>query len=68
MRTNEDRIESAGIALKARCTTEGDGSDDENVIDLLTDLIHFCDHNKIDFDYTLKTARDHHYFETEHLE
>ena len=68
MRTNEDRVESAGIALKARCATQGDGSDDENVIDLLTDLIHFCDHNKIDFDYTLKTARDHHYIEKEHLE
>ena len=68
MRTNEDRIQSAGIALKARCTTEEKGSDDENVIDLLADLIHFCDHNKIDFDYTLKMARDHHYFETEHLE
>ena len=68
MRTNEDRVKSAGIALKARCTTEGEGSYDENVIDLLTDLIHFCDYYKIDFNSTLNTARKHHYFEREHLE
>ena len=68
MRTNEDRVKSAAIALKARSAVAGDGSDDENVIDLITDLIHFCDHNRIEFDYTLKTARAHHYFETEHLD
>jgi hypothetical protein len=68
MRTNEDRVESAGIALEARRTTVGNGSDDESVIDLLTDLIHFCDHKKIDFPHTLKMAQLHHSFEIEHLE
>ncbi len=41
-------------------------SKDENLVDLLTDLMHFADSDKIDFDLSLKMAKTN--FEAEQEE
>jgi hypothetical protein len=35
-----------------------------NVIDLLTDMMHFCDYYGMDFEAAIETARMHHTAET----
>lgn len=40
-----------------------EGSEHENLIDILADLFHWAHENEIDFDDALRIARDH--FETE---
>lgn len=46
---NDDRARRAAHALRAYrdCTGDGPVSPDENVVDLLTDLRHFCDQNNV---------------------
>jgi hypothetical protein len=61
---NDDRAEwSAAAALRHfQCTT---GTDyDTALIDLLGDLMHWCDRNAFDFGSALKTARMHYEAET----
>ena len=52
--SNQHRIDSAQSALETY-----DGADDERLIDLLADLLHFCDASGLDFDHALKLARTH---------
>jgi hypothetical protein len=40
-----------------------DGSDEENVIDLLTDLRHLCKNLKLDYEFLSDVAAIHFYFE-----
>ena len=46
---NDDRARRAAHALRAYrdCTGDGPVSPDENVVDLLTDLRHFCDRHNV---------------------
>lgn len=48
--SNDDRARRAAHALRAYRDCMGDGpvSPDENVVDLLTDLRHFCDQHDLD--------------------
>jgi hypothetical protein len=59
--TNEDRADRIDTVMQAYCLTlEGrdfDG-DEDDVKDLLTDLMHFCERMEIDFEENLRIARD----------
>jgi len=59
---NTSRIEKASAALEAHAT---DGSDEENVIDLLTDIIHYCRARKVRWDNAIDMAEDHFIHERE---
>jgi len=53
--TNEQRVEFASRALSV---SPYDESGDEAVLDLLADLMHYCQHKKIRFEALLSGARD----------
>jgi len=59
--TNEERADRIDTVMQAYCLTlEGrdfDG-DEDDVKDLLTDLMHFCERMEIDFEENLRVARD----------
>jgi hypothetical protein len=59
---NNERAQWADDAL--RCFQQATGTDDEALIDLICDLMHWCDRNNADFDAALSTARVHYDAET----
>ncbi len=60
---NQTRAHAALCAIAAHQETKGCKPEteiyDEDVTDLLTDIMHFCQHNKLDFDQCLSMATDH---------
>jgi hypothetical protein len=60
---NDDRAEWAAAALRHfQCTT---GTDyDDAIVDLLSDLMHWCDRNELDFEASMSIARMHYEAET----
>jgi len=58
----DSRIQAAAAALDVH---PSDGSTEENVIDLLTDLIHYCRANKVRWDNVVDMAESHFIHETE---
>ena len=66
MPTNLDRAESAAAALRHfQCTT---GTDyDDALSDLLCDLRHWCNREKVSFDSALKRAQEHYDAETSYM-
>lgn len=62
MLTNTDRADRALMALEGY----DNGSNEEDVIDLVTDLMHYCDLEDVDFETIIEMARFH--FEAEKLE
>jgi len=66
--TNMTRAHAALCAITAHQETKGTQPDDpeqgqDDVVDLLTDLMHYADHNKMDFEHCLEVASSH--FEAE---
>lgn len=60
---NDARADWAATALQ--CFQEETGSEDDTaLIDLLCDLMHWCDRNDGDFDQSLQLARMHYDAET----
>lgn len=62
-RTNAERVRCATNALSHHQFTRGVAvvaDDREMLIDLLADLLHWCDANKVDFNTALETAAIHH--------
>ena len=66
--TNEERAERIDTVMQAYCLTL-DGrdfeGDEDDVKDLLTDLMHFCERMEIDFNENLRVARDNYEHERE---
>jgi len=60
---NDDRSEWAQAALSAFIVETRTDKEDA-VADLLADLMHWCDRNKLEFDHELNRARDHYRAET----
>jgi len=64
--TNEERADRIDSVMQAYCLTlEGrdfDG-DEDDVKDMLTDLMHFCERMEIDFEENLRVARDNYQHE-----
>jgi hypothetical protein len=60
MKTNSTRALRAGKALKEY----GDDLDESNLIDFLTDAMHWCDDSDEDFERCLRLARENHWAET----
>jgi hypothetical protein len=60
---NDDRAEWAAAALRHfQCTT---GTDyDDAIVDLMSDLMHWCDRNEADFAASLSISRMHYEAET----
>ncbi len=60
---NQTRAHAALCAIAVHQETKGVKAEteiyDEDVTDLLADIMHFCQHNKIDFDQCLSMATDH---------
>jgi len=58
--TNETRADRIDTVMQAYCLTldnrDFDG-DEDDVKDLLTDLMHFCERAEIDFEENLRVAR-----------
>lgn len=69
---NEERVEVARKTLDRYCFVKGcDPSLDNqesNITDLLTDLWHLCDDEKLDFHRLLASAQMHHEAEIEEKE
>ena len=63
---NDKRIAVASLALSAAGSARGDNPEygEEAIIDLLTDLRHYCHHESIDFARCALLAEIH--FEEEH--
>ena len=65
--TNEERANRIDTVMQAYCLTlEGrdfDG-DEDDVKDLLTDLMHFCERMEIDFEENLRVARNNYEHES----
>ena len=59
--TNEERADRIDTVMQAYCLTlesrDFDG-DEDDVKDLLTDMMHFCERAGIDFEANLRVARD----------
>lgn len=53
---NDDRSDWAACALRAYSAKTGSGMDDEGVGDLIADLGHYADTNKLDFVDVVRTA------------
>lgn len=62
MPTNEPRAQAASIALEIY-RGEGQQTTQEAMTDLLTDFMHLCRLEKIDFTEVLNMARTHYNFE-----
>lgn len=68
------KISTARAVKNRRCAIKADKAvalyrqkyehDDTALTDLLTDLMHWCDSNKIDFHDTVRVAKNHHWAET----
>ena len=63
-RTNADRANDAETALAAHAELVGNDEQPTAIVDLLTDLMHLCDEQSLNFDNLLGTARNHHSHET----
>lgn len=61
---NDRRIQLATAALQTYHLVP----DETHVCDLLTDLMHWCDHNDIDFNVALNMAHYHYIEECHELE
>lgn len=57
---NHHRARRAAIAIEAY----GDDVPESNLIDFLTDAIHWCEWHEEDFERCLRLARQHHHAET----
>lgn len=62
--TNATRSHAAYCAIAAYqetkgCNVDKDGSNEEDVTDLLADLMHYCQKNGADFDICLSMAESH---------
>jgi len=55
--TNLGRAERIVIVLAAYASHQGISQEESNICDLLTDVMHYCDQNGMDFDDDLKTAK-----------
>ena len=55
IRTNQQRADRAGEAI----TKYGDDDGRSNLVDLLTDTMHWCDHNSENFHFALSQACSH---------
>jgi hypothetical protein len=59
--TNEERADRINTVMQAYCLTlesrDFDG-DEDDVKDMLTDLMHFCERMEIDFEENLRVARN----------
>ena len=70
MTTNEQRAERAWkAATRYQQAANGDSDGDiadETITDLLTDLMHFCDEQGIDFESCLRMANMHYEAEVAH--
>ena len=67
--TSEERAEKAyravfGFSYETPPDPEGYDSLDDDIIDLLTDLMHLCDRDKLDFNGLFETAEWHFQVET----
>ena len=66
--TNAERADRIDTVMQAYCLTL-DGrdfyGDEDDVKDLLTDLMHFCERMEIDFEENLRVARDNYDHERE---
>jgi hypothetical protein len=65
---NHQRAIHADIALETYSLKTGcvDEPDETWVIDLLSDLMHMCDRDKLNFEDLLRIARGHYQSEAEH--
>lgn len=62
---NNQRAEWAGEALRKFQRDTSCDEDDETVLgDLLCDLMHWCDREKVDFHVALRRGQDHYREET----
>ena len=70
---NERRVDSAEAALMAHTTQHSDREPniwnieqtEQDLTDLLTNLRHFCDYARLNFDLCLRLSQDHHRAEVE---
>ena len=56
---NGVRASAAGFALKSHAWAKGDGTEDASLIDLLTDLRHYCDAHGLGFADADRLAHQH---------
>ena len=58
---NEKRIHAAQVAMDAYEDTKTtfSNSHEENLIDLMTDLRHWCKENSVSFDYAVRVSLSH---------
>lgn len=56
-RTNDERADKALDALAHYADICNDRVDGTDVVDLLTDLMHLCDREEVDFDMALRDAQ-----------
>ena len=66
--TNEERADRIGCVMQSYCLAleERDfNNDQDDITDLLTDLMHFCQLNEYDFEESLRMARIHYEAEKE---
>ncbi len=61
------RHDNAVRAIRSNPDLWSGASDDELLIDLLADLMHYCDANGIDFGRSLRSARAHFRAETDQI-
>jgi hypothetical protein len=65
---NDNRADWAGLAIHKFAQTTGmdEANEDNDTIlsDMLTDILHWCDRNKVDFDECLSVARSNYVDET----
>jgi hypothetical protein len=61
--TNKTRAQAAYAAMSAHAGAKGEEPDPDQIIDLLADLMHWCDQNETDFDRALSMATDHFSYE-----
>lgn len=64
---NDERAEWAGDALKRFTAEHGEeaGGTRQNLVDLLTDLAHYCDRHELDFALCLRMAKTNYSAETD---
>lgn len=58
---NHSRAQAAGQAIEAHCDATGDHENDsfDDVVDLLTNLRHYCKTNGLSFGSALRVSKDH---------
>ena len=58
-RTNADRVRDAGHCLKLLASLAGTDTDQALVTDLIANLGHYCDCNRLDFTEAIQSAQNH---------